>query len=32
MLAEEEDTIRVEELLEMTEQTIVAATQKLSLG
>jgi hypothetical protein len=30
--AEEEDTIRVEELLETTERTIVAATQKLSLG
>jgi hypothetical protein len=30
--AEEEDTIRVEELLEMTERTIIAATQKLSLG
>jgi len=29
---EEEDTIQVEELLEMTECTIVAATQKLSLG
>jgi len=31
-LAEEEDTIQVEELLETTEQTIVATTQKLSLG
>jgi hypothetical protein len=30
-LAEEEDTVRVEELLETTKQTIVAATQKLSL-
>jgi hypothetical protein len=30
-LAEEEDTIQVEELLETTERTIVAATQKLSL-
>ena len=30
--AEEEDTIRVEELLETTERTIIAATQKLSLG
>jgi len=30
--AEEEDTVRVEELLETTERTIVAATQKLSLG
>jgi hypothetical protein len=29
--AEEEDTIQVEELLEMTEHTIVATTQKLSL-
>ena len=31
-LAEEEDTVQVEELLEMTKRTIVAATQKLSLG
>ena len=31
-LAEEEDTIQVEELLETTECTIVATTQKLSLG
>ena len=31
-LAEEEDTAHVEELLETTEQTLVAATQKLSLG
>jgi hypothetical protein len=31
-LAEEEDTVQVEELLETTERTIVAATQKLSLG
>jgi hypothetical protein len=30
--AEEEDTVQVKELLETTEQTIVAATQKLSLG
>jgi hypothetical protein len=30
--AEEEDTVQVEELLETTERTIVAATQKLSLG
>jgi hypothetical protein len=30
--AEKEDTIQVEELLEMTERTIVATTQKLSLG
>jgi hypothetical protein len=30
-LAEEEDTIQVEELLETTEQTIIATTQKLSL-
>jgi hypothetical protein len=30
-LAEEEDTIQVKELLEMTEWTIIAATQKLSL-
>jgi hypothetical protein len=30
-LAEEEDTVQVEELLETTERTIVAATQKLSL-
>jgi hypothetical protein len=29
--AEEEDTVQVEELLEMTERTIVTATQKLSL-
>jgi hypothetical protein len=29
---EEEDTVQVKELLEMTERTIVAATQKLSLG
>jgi hypothetical protein len=29
--AEEEDTIQVEELLETTKWTIVAATQKLSL-
>jgi hypothetical protein len=29
--AEEEDTVQVEELLETTEWTIVAATQKLSL-
>jgi hypothetical protein len=32
MPAEEEDTVQVEELLETTERTIVAATQKLSLG
>jgi hypothetical protein len=32
MPAEEEDTIQVEELLETTKRTIVAATQKLSLG
>jgi hypothetical protein len=31
-LAEEEDTASVKELLETTEQTIIAATQKLSLG
>jgi hypothetical protein len=31
MLAEEEDTIQVKELLEMTERAIVTATQKLSL-
>jgi hypothetical protein len=31
-LAEEEDTVQVKELLETTEWTIVAATQKLSLG
>jgi len=31
-LAEEEDTVQVEELLETTKRTIVAATQKLSLG
>jgi hypothetical protein len=30
--AEEEDTVQVEELLETTKQTIVVATQKLSLG
>jgi hypothetical protein len=30
--AEEEDTVQVEELLETTERTIIAATQKLSLG
>jgi hypothetical protein len=30
--AEEEDTVRVEELLETTKWTIIAATQKLSLG
>jgi hypothetical protein len=30
--AEEEDTVQVEELLELTERTIVAATQKLSIG
>jgi hypothetical protein len=30
--AEEEDTAQVEEILETTEQTIVATTQKLSLG
>ena len=29
--AEEEDTVQVKELLETTERTIVAATQKLSL-
>jgi hypothetical protein len=29
--AEEEDTACVEELLETTEQTLIAATQKLSL-
>jgi len=29
---EEEDTVQVEELLETTERTIVATTQKLSLG
>jgi hypothetical protein len=29
--AEEEDTVQVEELLETTERTIIAATQKLSL-
>jgi hypothetical protein len=32
MPAEEENTVQVEELLETTERTIVAATQKLSLG
>jgi hypothetical protein len=31
-LAEEEDTVQVEELLETTERTIIATTQKLSLG
>jgi hypothetical protein len=31
-LAEEEDTACVEELLETTERTLVATTQKLSLG
>jgi len=30
--AEEEDTIQVKELLETTKRTIIAATQKLSLG
>jgi len=30
--AEEDDTVQVEELLETTERTIIAATQKLSLG
>jgi len=30
--AEEEDTVQVEELLETTKRTIVATTQKLSLG
>jgi hypothetical protein len=30
--AEEEDTAHVKELLETTEQTLIAATQKLSLG
>jgi hypothetical protein len=32
MPAEEEDTEQVEELLKTTEQTIIVATQKLSLG
>jgi len=31
-LAEEEDTVQVKELLETTEHTIIATTQKLSLG